>query len=107
MSSGPTSGIINDATALYTDAGSVDSIFGRTGAVVADTSDYAAFYVPYTGAANDVDLGTFTMRAAIFKAFDGSSGLTTTITTAALTTLGTQGTMVFKSGLLVSSTPAT
>lgn len=105
--SGPSSGLINGASALYTDSGSVDSVFARTGAVVANTNDYAAFYVPYTGANNYVNLGTFTIRAAGFLAFDGSPGITTTIVTAALTTLGTQGSMSFKNGLLVSQVAAT
>lgn len=104
---GPSSGLISDASALYTDAGSVDSIFGRTGAVVADTNDYAAFYVPYTGAAADVNLGAFIMQAGGYKSSDGSAGITATIVTAALTGGGTQGSMSFKNGLLVSQVAAT
>lgn len=105
--SGPSSGLINDASALYTDAGSVDSVFGRTGAVVADTSDYAAFYVPYTGAAADVNLGAFILRAGGFKSSDGSAGITATIVTAELTGGGTQGSMTFKNGILTAQVAAT
>ena len=36
-----------------------------------------------------------------------ASGLTVTITTAALTTLGTQGSMQFQNGILIAQTPAT
>lgn len=104
---GASSGLINDGSALYTDAGSVNSIFGRVGAVVADTSDYAAFYVPYTGAASNVNLGTFTIRAGGFLSSDGSAGITATIVTAALTGGGTQGSMTFKNGLLTASVAAT
>lgn len=104
---GASSGLINAASALYTDAGSVDSVFGRVGTVIADGADYAAFYVPYSGATGDVNLGTHTLRAGAYKSSDGSTGITVTITTAALTTLGSQGSMVFKNGLLVSQIAAT
>lgn len=42
-----------------------------------------------------------------YKSSDGSNGLTVTITTAALTTLGSQGSMTFKNGLLTAQTQAT
>lgn len=106
--SGATSGIINDASALYSDAGSVDSFNSRTGAVVPITGDYAAFYVPYTGANANVNLGVNTLRAGGFLSSDGSAGITVTIVTAQLTpATGTQGSMSFKNGLLVSSVAAT
>lgn len=44
---------------------------------------------------------------AFWLSSDGSAGLTSTITTAKLTGGGANGTMVFKNGLLTSSTPAT
>ena len=57
---------------------------------------------------NDLS-ATFTgiVKAAGYKSSDNSAGLTTTITTAKLTTGGANGSMVFKNGLLTSSTPAT
>lgn len=47
------------------------------------------------------------VQAAGFSASDASAGLTTTITTAKLTSGGANGSMVFKNGLLTGSTPAT
>lgn len=106
--SGASSGLINGATAIYTDAGSVDSVFSRTGDVVAETADYAAFYVPYTGANANVLLGSNTLRAGGFLSSDGSAGITVTITTAQLTpATGTQGSMTFKNGILTAQVAAT
>ena len=42
-----------------------------------------------------------------YKSSDGSSGVTATITTAKLTTLGSNGSMTFKNGLLTAHTDAT
>lgn len=104
---GAVSGLINGGTAVLTDTGAVTTVFSRTGDVVVQSSDYAAFYVPYTGANANTNLGVNTLRAAGFLSSDGSAGITVTITTAALTTLGTQGSMSFKNGLLVNQVQAT
>ena len=42
-----------------------------------------------------------------FKSSDGSAGISVTITTAAITVGGAQGSMTFKNGLLTAQTPAT
>jgi hypothetical protein len=63
---GATSGLINGGTAVLTDTGATTSVFGRTGDVIAQTGDYAAFYVPYTGANAGVDLNTQTLKSGVF-----------------------------------------
>lgn len=105
---GATSGLINGGTAVLTDTGATTSVFGRTGDVTAQTGDYATFYVPYTGANANVILGVNTLRSGGFLSSDGSAGITATIITAQLTpATGTQGSMTFKNGLLVSQVAAT
>lgn len=105
---GATSGLINGGTAVLTDTGATTSVFGRTGDVVAQTGDYAAFYVPYTGANANVNLGSNTLRAGGFLSSDGSAGITVTIVTAQLTpATGTQGSLTFKNGILTAQVAAT
>lgn len=58
----------------------------------------------------DGELIATTMKptaAGGYKSSDGSAGLTATITTAKLTTIGTNGSMTFKDGILTAQTQAT
>ena len=63
----------------------------------------------------DALTGLFTQTQPDFTDITGNlatsqlpvAGLSVTITTAALTTLGTQGSMIFTKGLLTAQTPAT
>lgn len=76
------SGTINDPYIINSSGGddAVSAVFGRIGAVTAQASDYAAFYVPYNGASGTVDLnnqnliniGNFGLNGDILFSGDGN-----------------------------------
>ena len=50
------------ATSSLGISGGVTSVFGRTGAITASSTDYSAFYVPYTGATGSIDFNAQSLK---------------------------------------------
>ncbi len=99
----PSSGLVNGAASLVmTQHETVMAVFDGTNWLTSDLLVLPITKTPVTGE-------YLTGYDAVTGLFSQSStpGISGTITTAALTTLGTQGSMTFVDGILTAQTPAT